>query len=148
MSDSLADAIRTRGRALVSTTRFGQFAGVGVVGATVDNGVLLVLVELADAGFVLAKVVAWAIAIGVVFAINEAWTFASFGDMSPRALGKRLGRSYVVRFAGFLVTLAVYWGLVTLFDVFYLLANVIGLAVGFVVNYTFESLFTWKVHRD
>ncbi|WP_265110431.1 GtrA family protein [Halosolutus halophilus] len=148
MSDSLADAIRTRFRALLSASRFSQFAGVGGVGAIVDNGVLLMLVELADAGFVLAKVVAWAIAIAVIFAINEAWTFATFGDMSPRALAVRLSRSYVVRFGGFLVTLAVYWGLVILFDVMYLLANVIGIGAGFFVNYASESLFTWKVHRD
>ncbi|SDQ36782.1 GtrA family protein [Natronobacterium texcoconense] len=148
MTESLLEAVRTRVRALVSVTRFSQFAGVGAVGAAVDNGVLLLLVEFGGVGFVPAKVVAWVIAIAVIFAINESWTFSTFGAMSPRALGRRLGRSYTVRFGGFLVTLGVYTALIEFFAVWYLLANVIGIGVGFFVNYTFESLFTWKVHRE
>ncbi|APW99842.1 polysaccharide synthesis protein GtrA [Halobiforma lacisalsi AJ5] len=148
MIESLLEAVRMRARALVSITRFGQFAGVGVVGAAVDNGVLLSLVELVGIGFVPAKVVAWVLAIAVIFAINEAWTFSTYGRMAPRALVKRLLRSYTVRFGGFLVTLGVYAALIELFGVWYLLANVVGIAVGFFVNYTFESLFTWKVHRE
>ncbi|AFZ72037.1 GtrA family protein [Natronobacterium gregoryi] len=148
MTDSLLEATRARARALVSVTRFGQFAGVGVVGATVDNGVLLVLVELAEMGFITAKGVAWVIAIAVIFGINEAWTFSTFGGTSLRALLERLSRSYTVRFSGFLVTLAVYTALIEFLAVWYLLANVIGIGVGFIVNYTFESLFTWKVHRE
>ncbi|EMA39473.1 GtrA family protein [Halobiforma nitratireducens] len=148
MTDSLLEAVRMRARALVSVTRFSQFAGVGVVGAAVDNGVLLLLVELAELGFVSAKVIAWVVAIAVIFTINESWTFSTFGAMSPRALLKRLLRSYTVRFGGFLVTLGVYTALIELFGVWYLLANVVGIGVGFFVNYTFESLFTWKVHRE
>lgn len=147
MTDSLLEAVRTRLRALASVTRFGQFAGVGVVGASVDNGVLLLLVELGDVGFVLAKVVAWVVAIGVIFAINEVWTFSTFGTTAPRELARRLFRSYTVRFSGFLVTLAVYTSLVEFAGLWYLYANVIGIGVGFFVNYTLESLVTWRVHR-
>ncbi|WP_306056756.1 GtrA family protein [Natronococcus wangiae] len=148
MSRSPVDAIRTRFRALLSTTRFTQFAGVGLVGATVDNAVLFLLVELTFLGPVVAKIVAWELAIAVIFAINERWTFASHGRVGPRALGRRFLRSNVVRFAGFLVTLAVLSVLVYWFDVWYVAANVVGMAIGFFVNYTCESLYTWKVHRE
>ncbi|MFU8868792.1 GtrA family protein [Natronococcus sp.] len=147
MSRSLSDALRVRARALLSATRFTQFASVGLVGATVDNLVLVVLVELTVLGPVVAKVIAWEFAIAVIFAINERWTFASHGAWTPRALGRRFLRSNLVRFAGFLVTLTVLTLLVYGFDVWYLAANLVGMGIGFFVNYTCESLYTWKVHR-
>lgn len=148
MSDSLREAVATRLRALVSLTRFGLFAGVGAVGAAVDNGVLFAMVEFANLGFVPAKVIAWIVAIAVIFVINERLTFAAYGTVGASALAARLFRSYQVRFAGFLVTLAVYTALVHFTGIWYILANLIGIGVGFFVNYTFESLYTWRVHHS
>lgn len=141
-------ALKLRLSALGSVTRLGQFASVGVVGAVVDNGVLFGLVELGLLGFVPAKVAAWIVTIGVIFTINERWTFARFGPFGVRAIGRRLFRSYVVRFGGFVVTISVYTALVHGVGIWYIAANVVGIGVGFVVNYVFESLFTWKVHRQ
>ncbi|RQH03537.1 GtrA family protein [Natrarchaeobius oligotrophus] len=148
MIDSVLEAVQLRTRALLSTTRFTQFAGVGVAGATVDNVVLVALVELAGLEPFVAKILSWELSIVVIFAINERWTFSNFGAVGPRALGKRFLRSNAVRFAGFLVTLSVLTMLVYGFGVWYLAANLIGLVIGFFVNYTCESLYTWKVHRD
>jgi putative flippase GtrA len=148
MSGSLLDALRSRFRALLSATRFTQFAGVGLVGATVDNATLFLLVELTFLGPVVAKVIAWELAIAVIFVVNERWTFASHGKGGPRALARRFLRSNMVRFAGFLVTLSVLAGLYYGFGIWYMAANVIGMGIGFFVNYTCESLYTWKVHRD
>ncbi|ELY43007.1 GtrA family protein [Natronorubrum tibetense GA33] len=148
MSGSLSEAIRTRFRALCSTARFSQFAGVGIVGAAVDNLVLVLLVELTSLGPVGAKIISWELSIVVIFAVNERWTFSEYGAMTPRALGKRFARSNAVRFAGFLVTLSVLAVLTIGFGIWYLAANLIGVAIGFFVNYTCESLYTWKVHQD
>lgn len=148
MSSSLGDALRLRAGALLSMARFGQFASVGVVGAAVDNGVLFGLVEIGLLDAVPAKIVAWIVAIAVIFAINERWTFSEYGAVGLSAYGYRLGRSYVVRFGGFLVTITVFAILVHVFDIWYIGANLIGIGVGFFVNYTFESLYTWKVHRE
>ena len=148
MSNSLSEAVRMRVRALWSTTRFGQFVGVGAVGATVDNVVLVLLVEATVLGPVVAKILSWELGIAVIFAINERWTFADYGRSGLRPLGKRFLRSNVVRFGGFLVTLAVLALLVRRFDVWYVAANVVGIGVGFFVNYTCESLYTWQVHQE
>ncbi|MFP8952943.1 GtrA family protein [Natrialbaceae archaeon A-arb3/5] len=148
MSGSAFEAIRTRFYALLSTTRFTQFAGVGFVGATVDNVVLVMLVELASFEPFLAKIISWELSIMVIFVINERWTFATYGEAGARSLGTRFLRSNAVRFAGFLVTLSVLTALVYGFGVWYLAANLIGTGIGFFVNYTCESLYTWKVHRD
>ncbi|ELY94696.1 GtrA family protein [Natrialba chahannaoensis JCM 10990] len=148
MAESLIDAIRTRGRALLSTSRFSQFASVGFVGATVDNVGLIALVELASLNPVFAKVISWELSIIVIFILNEYWTFASHGKVSTWAFGKRFLRSNAVRFGGFLVTLTVLAVLVNWYDVNYVIANLVGIGIGFFVNYTCESLYTWKVHRD
>ncbi len=147
MSDSFADVIRGRLTVLFSKSRFGQFASVGAVGALVDNLVLVALVESATLGPVAAKAISWELGIAVIFAINERWTFATFGESGTRALARRFLRSNVVRFGGFLVTLAVLAALVYGFAVWYVAANVIGIGVGFFVNYVCESLYTWQVHR-
>ncbi|MFA9415065.1 GtrA family protein [Natrinema sp. HArc-T2] len=148
MSNSLSEAVRMRVRALWSTTRFGQFVGVGAVGATVDNVTLVLLVEATVLGPVVAKMLSWELGIAVIFAINERWTFADYGQTGLWPLGKRFLRSNVVRFAGFLVTLAVLAVLVRQFEIWYVTANVIGIGFGFFVNYTCESLYTWQVHQD
>lgn len=147
MIDSILEALRLRFRALWSRSRVGQFVGVGLVGAVVDTLGLYLLVELTALGPVVGKAVSWELSIVVIFVINEWWTFASYGEMTPRALGRRFLRSNAVRFAGFLVTLAVLAMLVRWFDVWYLIANAAGIGVGFFVNYTCESLYTWKVHQ-
>ncbi|WP_254522526.1 GtrA family protein [Natrinema caseinilyticum] len=148
MSDSLSEAIRMRARALLSTTRFSQFVGVGFVGAAVDNAVLFLLIEGTGLGLQGAKLVSWELGIGVIFAINERWTFANHGSLGFDALGRRFVRSNAVRLGGLVVTLAVLTVLVRWFDVWFVTANVIGIGVGFFVNYTCESLYTWKVHRE
>ncbi|MDQ2049859.1 GtrA family protein [Natronolimnohabitans sp. A-GB9] len=148
MSESFLEAVRTRFRALLSTTRFSQFAGVGFVGAAVDIVALALLVELTPLGPISGKVISWELSIIVIFVINERWTFADYGTMTPRALGRRFVRSNAVRFGGFLVTLAVLAILVDWFGIWYVVANAIGIGVGFFVNYTCESLYTWKVHTE
>ncbi|QSX01183.1 GtrA family protein [Haloterrigena alkaliphila] len=148
MSESFTEAVRTRVRALLSTARFSQFAGVGIVGGTVDIVGLAILVDVFGIWYLVAKAVSWELSIVVIFAINEHWTFANYGAMTPRALARRFLRSNAVRFAGFLVTLTVLGVLVIRYDVWYLVANVIGIVVGFFVNYTCESLYTWKVHHE
>ncbi len=139
--------VRGRLAALLSMSRIGLFAGVGVLGAVVDTGVLIAAVELGGLGEVPAKVVAWIVAIVVIFSINERLTFAGYGKVGLRAILRRLGQSYVIRFGGFLVTLTVYTALIEFAGIWYVLANVVGICFGFVVNYVCESLWTWKVHR-
>ncbi|WP_254763323.1 GtrA family protein [Natrinema marinum] len=148
MTDSLVEAVRMRVRALFSPSRFGQFVGVGFVGATVDIVVLAVLSDITTVSWFVAKLASWELGITVIFVINERWTFASHGAVGVRAVAWRFLRSNVVRLGGLAVTLVVLRVLVAQFGVWLVLANVVGIGVGFFVNYTCESLYTWKVHRE
>lgn len=132
---------------LLSVVRMGQFLSVGVVGAVCDNAVLVALVELAGLGPTLAKVGSAETAILLMFVLNEHWTFAGTGEASRRGVVRRLLTSNVVRLGGAATALVVLHVLTTRFGVWYLAANVVGIGVGFVVNYVFESLLTWRVTR-
>jgi len=133
--------------ATLQTRRFWQFAAVGIVGTTVDFSILIGLTEFLDVHPVLAKVVGAETAILVMFAINETWTFATWGAGTSRAILRRLVTSNLVRTGGIAVATGVLAALYTWYDVWYVYANGIGIACGFVVNYTLENLLTWRTHR-
>lgn len=160
--------------ALASGVRFGQFVSVGAVGAVVDTLVLVTLVEGFGVVPELATIVGIETAILVMFTVNERWTFAGEGDPGRQSLLGRLKRSHFVRVAGSLTQFGVFvlvyrglfiavtpgdlpvWdavvgafglppGILAGLDLWLLVAKGTGIGVGMVVNYVFESLFTWRV---
>lgn len=153
----VVSGLRGRFGALVSGARFGQFLSVGVLGAVCDNAVLLLLAEGAGVAPELAKLAGAETAIVVMFAVNERWTFAEEGTPGVLGLGRRFLTSNLVRAGGVLVATAVFSVLVRRVDVslsfvgidlWLLGANFVGIAVGLLVNYVAESLFTWRVHTE
>ena len=132
---------------ILSFDRLWRFASVGVVGTACDFTVLVALHELAGLSPVVAKVIAAEVAIVVMFAINEQWTFAQWGRSTPRARLRRLVTSNLVRTGGIAVATTVLWLLTTYYGFWYVSANAVGIACGFAVNYTLENLLTWRTHR-
>ena len=142
---------------LLSGARFGQFVSVGVVGAISDNLVLTLLHLGAGVPQLWAKAAGVETAIVVMFLVNEHWTFAGQGAVGRVPFLKRLVKSHAVRSGGVAVQLSVYWVLVSYLDItlrvfgtdlWFLAASPIAIAVAMSVNYVFESLFTWQVHRE
>lgn len=140
--------------ALRSTTRFGQFVSVGVVGAVVDNATLAALRLGAGVPELAAKAAGVEAAILVMFLVNERWTFADEGRPGAPAVLRRLLTSHGVRAGGVAVQLVVYWALtqrlgVTLVvagtDLWFLAASPVAIAAAVLVNYVAESLVTWRV---
>lgn len=132
---------------LVSEERFSRFLVVGLAGFLIDQTVLTALIEVASAPLEVAKLASAETAIIVMFFINDRWTFAAWGEESHRSVVSRLVRSNLVRIGGILVATAVLSILVRGAGMPYLAANAVGIGCGFIVNYTFETLFTWRVGR-
>jgi len=141
---------------LLSGVRLGQFVSVGGLGAVVDTGTVVLLTT--QLGFYrgTAKVIGAELAIVLMFMINEHWTFAAEGEAGRRPFLRRLLKSNLVRVGGVAVATVVFVAVsgieVTLpfggEALWLTIANVIGIGVGFVVNYVAESLFTWRVGLD
>jgi len=155
--ESLLRVVPDRFEALVSGVRFGQFVSVGVVGAVADNTVLTILGLAFGVPELWAKAAGVETAILVMFLVNEHWTFSGAGSTGTRAFLGRMGKSHLVRVGGVSVQLAVYWLLtqqltvelvVADTDIWFIAASPIAIAAAMSVNYVFESLFTWQVHRD
>jgi putative flippase GtrA len=132
---------------LVSPSRLGMFLVVGGTGAVCDNAALALLHGYLGVPLALAKLGSAEAAILVMFALNERWTFAGEGDGELRALARRFVTSHTVRLVGLGVGMTVLLALAELASVWYIAANVVGLGAGFVSNYVFESLVTWRVGR-
>jgi putative flippase GtrA len=155
--ERLLGLVPERFEALVSGVRFGQFVSVGIVGAISDNTVLAVLGLVFGVSELWAKAAGIETAILVMFLVNERWTFSAAGEAGFRPFLERLGKSHLVRTGGVTVQLAVYWLLTQRLavelvvagrDLWFIAASPIAIAAALSVNYVFESLFTWEVHRD
>jgi len=153
----MSDDTRRYLSALNSRLRFGKFVSVGVVGAACDTAVLVFLVEVVGLLEEVAVLIGIETAILIMFLINDNWTFAEEGHRDRRSWFGRIARSHAVRSGGvvtqFLTFVVIYRLLfvpLTVFgvDAWLLVAKGSGIALGMLVNYVFESLFTWQVHTD
>lgn len=141
-------ALPDQARGLLSPDRIAQFVAVGTVGATVDTLLLALFHGVIDIQLVVGKLTSAELSFLVMFVINEHWTFADFGRSTPRARIRRLVRSNTVRVGGLLTATGVLVALTETTGMWFVLANVVGIVVGFFVNYSFESLFTWRIHNS
>jgi len=157
LREALLAVVPDRFEALVSGVRFGQFVSVGVVGAIADNTVLTILGLAFGVPELWAKAAGVETAIVVMFLVNEHWTFSAAGSAGTRAFLGRLTKSHLVRAGGVSVQLVVYYLLtqqlavelvVADTDVWFIAASPIAIAAAMTVNYVFESIFTWQVHRE
>jgi putative flippase GtrA len=156
MSDR-REFVRSRLSSVASGVRFGKFVSVGAVGAVFDTTTLVALTEFGGVPAAYANVVSIEVAILVMFAINDNWTFAAEGGEDTRSLGRRLLRSHLVRAGGstlqYVIFVAVFYGVdadISLagLDVWLVLVKGGAIACAMLVNFVFESLFTWQVHRE
>jgi putative flippase GtrA len=139
---------------LVAPVRFGQFLGVGAIGAVVDLSVSSALTLGAVLPAEWAKLVGAELAIVLMFLINDRWTFADHGAAGLVPKLRRLLKSNVVRSAGLFIQFIVVYVLTRLdvtvvvadTDVWPLITLPVAIGCAVAVNYVAESLLTWRVH--
>ena len=141
---------------LLSAGRFGQFLSVGVVGAVFDITSSSLLTAGLGIAPEVAKLVGAEVAIVIMFAINERWTFAEEGEVGRPALLKRFLKSNLVRSGGVGVQVVVVYLLTRLpvelrffgVDLWELATFPVAIACSLLLNYVLESLFTWRVTAE
>lgn len=124
-----------------------RFLSVGLTGAVFDNVVLFAGVEMTSIPPLAVKVLSAEASIVLMFIINEHWTFSEYRSGSTIEYLRRLVTSNVVRLGGLTVGLVALFVLHDRLGVWYLLANVIGIGLGFLVNYVTETVFTWQLQN-
>ena len=126
--------------------RFSRFVTVGLSGVVVNNGVLLLLVELARAPHLLGAAAGAEVSIVTNFALHERWTFresAQKGSLVGRAM-----RYQAVALSAALITLTLFAILTLSVGVEYLLANLAAIGAGTIWNYLLSSRFAWSGTRS
>jgi putative flippase GtrA len=127
---------------LADIGRTVKFSATSVAGLVIENILLVALVEAASTPLIAAKLVGAEASIAAMFVLNNRFTYSG----SPGNVIVRFLKSNLVRAGGVLIATAVLKIGVAL-GIWYLLANIIGICVGFVFNYGLETAYTWKEHQ-
>lgn len=130
-------------RSLMDDQQFLKFLGFGIIGMTIDNSTLLLLNQVLESNVILLKAISAELSIATMFILNNRYTFSSSGSTVRKFL-----KSNLVRSGGLAIGMTVLYILYSFFGLPLLLANTSGIAVGFIFNYAFETLYTWKQHRE
>lgn len=123
--------------------RFLKFCAVGAVGAVLNLAVLYSLTEL-GVFYLLSGLLGIEAGLLSNFFLNRSWTFK---DRQQRGLGyvlTALYRDHAVRFVGIVLNLAILWLLTSVFGLYYLTSQVVGIGVAMLWNYGGNQWWTWE----
>jgi dolichol-phosphate mannosyltransferase len=118
---------------------FVKFAIVGGVGVVVNEGLLLALIA-AGLYLLLASVIAIEVSIITNFFMNDLWTFK---DRRSGHIAVRLGKFNLLMLVGLVVNTAVLDAGTGYFAMSAAVANLVGIAVAFVVRYLLSVKYAW-----
>lgn len=116
-----------------------KFIGVGISGVLVNEGLLFLLHTL-GLSIPLAGAISIETSVLTNFALNNAWTFRNKKEGS---LPARVLKYNFVTLLGEAINYSVLYAL-PFFGIHYLVANLVGIALGFLANYLGSELFVWS----
>ena len=119
-------------------TRLGRFLLVGGTGVLVNSLALLILFQWAHLLLIVASALSAELGIINNFYWNDRWTFKRT-QLSLR----RFARFNLVSLAGLVITTGTLWVLVRHLGVYYLAANLLGIALATAWNFAANSVWTW-----
>ena len=123
--------------------RFLKFILVGISGIGVNQGILYLLTEYAGMFYLVSSIFATQSAILNNFLWNHLWTFRDRRTQNESIL-RKLGKFELVSIAGKLTNILVLYLAVTFMGLHYLAANLIGIAIGFIINFIGNNIWTWR----
>jgi dolichol-phosphate mannosyltransferase len=124
-------------RALLA--QLGKFLLVGGSGVLVNSLALSFLFQLAHLPLVAASLVSTELAIASNFLGNDLWTFGRRGLEFGR-----FARFNLVSLGGLGITSATLWLLATQLGLYYLVANLLGIALATAWNFAANVAWTWR----
>jgi dolichol-phosphate mannosyltransferase len=121
---------------------FIKFCLVGTGGIFVNIGAYILLTRIAKIPMEIAAPIAIELSILSNFTFNNSWTFRK--RHTNTSLLNKLYRYHIVSLCAGATNYCMLLFLVKVFNIWDILANLIGIAVGTLVNYFMNSLWTWK----
>jgi putative flippase GtrA len=118
--------------------RAARFCLVGGTGTAINTTVLYVLSRALDLPLPVSSAMAVELAVLSNYLLNDRFTFAV-----RRPSFRRLAKFNITSLAGLGVNVVIVW-LLARQGVYFLAANLVGIAVAVVVNYTFSVAWVWR----
>jgi putative flippase GtrA len=118
--------------------RAARFCLVGGTGVVINTAVLFLLSRGLGLPLPVSSAIAVELAIISNYMLNDRFTFAA-----RRPSLRRLAKFNVTSLGGLGVNVVIVW-LLTRRGVYFLAANLVGIAVAVVVNYTFSVAWVWR----
>lgn len=125
---------------------FIKFCVVGASGVVVNLGIYVLLSKFLKVPLEFASPVAIEISIISNFMLNNVWTFTNRN--TGAALLLKLWRFHLVSGLAGLMNYSILIILVRVFDLWDIFAYLTGIAAGTLVNYFFNSVWTWKIRQE
>ena len=132
--------IKIRSKRLEELIKFGIVGGSGVL---VNMGLLYILTRFLSIRLEIASALAIEVSILSNFFLNNLWTFKKRETHVP--FWSRLLRYHLVTGLAGIVNYLVLLLLVKTLGWHDMLSNLIGIAIGTIINYSLNSLWTWRV---
>ncbi len=124
--------------------RFIRFGIVGASGILVNSGALWIFVEKLKIPLWLASPLAIAVAIFYNFSLNDLWTWRDSRDSRKFKYLDRVWRYYLSALLGALINYLILMALTNYYSVYYLIANLIGIAAGMISNFILSDRWVFK----
>lgn len=135
------DIARSPGRSLDEVNHGIKFAIVGISGIFVNMMILAGLKEYAGFPLIMASFIAIEISIFSNFLLNDRWTFEDITKTKPWIY--RFLSFNGVAIGGMIINIVVLM-LLSLFGIYYLVGNLIGIIISFFWNFSMGRRITWK----
>jgi len=135
-------------KGLLKSSDFARFIKFGIVGGSgviVNQFFLWLFTEKVGFHYIASSIVAIFLAMISNFIWNDLWTWKDRGKPGAKAFFVRLTKFCIVSsFAGYVGNLGILWMLTHFFHIHYLISNLFGIAVGTILNYFFNNIWTFK----
>jgi putative flippase GtrA len=125
--------------------RFLKFSVVGGSGVLVNMVCLWFFTDVVGLFYLVSSVIAISIAMINNFIWNDLWTWKDRGEAGHRAYIIRLVKFILISsLAGYGGNLGILWLLTHHLNFNYLIANLIGIGIGTIINFLLNHLWTFK----
>jgi dolichol-phosphate mannosyltransferase len=121
--------------------RLWKFMLVGLSGVLVNMGFLYFLTEELGIFYLVSSIIAIEMSIVSNYCLNDVWTFEDV-DNRHSWTGRFL-RFHLVSIMGLLINFTTLFVLTSVFSVYYLLANLMGIVLAFLWNFIVNRRLTW-----
>lgn len=123
--------------------QYSKFAAVGAIGALINTIILFILTNFMGVYYLLGSPFAIETGIIFMFFVNNRITFEQKKE-GVKEIIEGILRSNFVRIFGILINIILLFVFTEFFGIFYLLSNIIAIAIASVFNFFGEREFNWK----